>query len=80
MDKDIKFELRLAEVRFPERPTNRFLVGVGLTKTVLHLTACLVDTGEGVSLMNLDYWICHWICGMRGLESPTFTVISRLLA
>lgn len=55
LDIDIQFKTPLTKVGRLTNPTAKVQIGIGLTKTLLHPTACLVDSGERPNFINEDY-------------------------
>lgn len=73
VDNAVELEHPPAEVRFLTKVTYKVRVGIGLTKTVLHLILCLIGTGAGPTLSNEDYFKPQLKYRIRRLGSQQLT-------
>lgn len=55
VDNEVQFQIPLAGVGFLTNPTDEVLSVIGLTKTALHPTTYLVDSREGLNIINEYY-------------------------
>lgn len=68
VDNYVHFEKPPMEVGFLTKPTHEVQIRVYLTKAVLHPTMCLVETWEGLNLIEEDYLKPQWKCWASRFE------------
>lgn len=74
---DAQFEISLARVISLTNATYKVRLGIGLTKTVLHLATCGVDTGERANLIYEDYLKPQRKCRRKRLKSPELIMATK---
>lgn len=77
VDTYIQFEISTAEVGSQAKPMFNNRIGIGFTRTALHLTTLLIGTRAGPNLTDEDYLTPQWKLLTKCLESPKLATATK---